>query len=62
MFAEHLAAEREQGITIDVAYRYFSAECRSFIVADTPGRRSTSLGKAKPWPASSDTKPCRAER
>ena len=32
-----LAAEREQGITIDVAYRYFSTARRSFIVADTPG-------------------------
>jgi bifunctional enzyme CysN/CysC len=32
-----LAAEREQGITIDVAYRYFSTEKRKFIVADTPG-------------------------
>src|SRR3954451_2411728 len=32
-----LRAEREQGITIDVAYRYFATERRSFIVADTPG-------------------------
>jgi bifunctional enzyme CysN/CysC len=32
-----LAAEREQGITIDVAYRYFSSESRKYIVADTPG-------------------------
>ena len=32
-----LSAEREQGITIDVAYRFFSTERRSFIVADTPG-------------------------
>src|SRR5207249_3837655 len=32
-----LAAEREQGITIDVAYRYFSTDRRKFIVADTPG-------------------------
>ena len=32
-----LAAEREQGITIDVAYRYFSTDKRKFIVADTPG-------------------------
>ena len=32
-----LQAEREQGITIDVAYRYFSSSKRSFIVADTPG-------------------------
>src|SRR4051795_12328522 len=32
-----LRAEREQGITIDVAYRYFATERRSFIIADTPG-------------------------
>jgi len=32
-----LAAEREQGITIDVAYRFFTTEKRKFIVADTPG-------------------------
>jgi len=32
-----LAAEREQGITIDVAYRFFATEARKFIVADTPG-------------------------
>src|SRR3954471_14731529 len=31
-----LRAEREQGITIDVAYRYFATERRSFIIADTP--------------------------
>ncbi len=34
-----LLAEREQGITIDVAYRYFSTPRRSFIVADTPGHK-----------------------
>ena len=32
-----LRAEREQGITIDVAYRYFATPCRTFILADTPG-------------------------
>ncbi|TXI35945.1 MAG: adenylyl-sulfate kinase, partial [Aquipseudomonas alcaligenes] len=32
-----LAAEREQGITIDVAYRFFNTEKRKFIVADCPG-------------------------
>jgi bifunctional enzyme CysN/CysC len=37
LLVDGLAAEREQGITIDVAYRYFSSERRSFIVADTPG-------------------------
>jgi bifunctional enzyme CysN/CysC len=37
LLLDGLQAEREQGITIDVAYRYFSTERRSFIVADTPG-------------------------
>jgi bifunctional enzyme CysN/CysC len=37
LLLDGLAAEREQGITIDVAYRYFSTEKRKFIVADTPG-------------------------
>jgi len=37
LLLDGLAAEREQGITIDVAYRYFSTEQRKFIVADTPG-------------------------
>ena len=37
LLVDGLAAEREQGITIDVAYRFFSTECRKFIVADTPG-------------------------
>lgn len=37
LFTDGLAAEREQGITIDVAYRYFSTEKRKFIIADTPG-------------------------
>jgi bifunctional enzyme CysN/CysC len=37
LLLDGLAAEREQGITIDVAYRYFSTEQRNFIVADTPG-------------------------
>jgi len=37
LLVDGLAAEREQGITIDVAYRYFSGQRRSFIVADTPG-------------------------
>jgi bifunctional enzyme CysN/CysC len=37
LLVDGLAAEREQGITIDVAYRYFSTDKRSFIVADTPG-------------------------
>ena len=37
LLTDGLRAEREQGITIDVAYRYFSTPARSFIVADTPG-------------------------
>src|SRR5947209_13490575 len=37
LLLDGLAAEREQGITIDVAYRYFSTDRRKFIVADTPG-------------------------
>ena len=37
LLVDGLAAEREQGITIDVAYRYFTTERRKYIVADTPG-------------------------
>ncbi|MDR2215434.1 MAG: sulfate adenylyltransferase subunit CysN, partial [Nevskiaceae bacterium] len=37
LLVDGLAAEREQGITIDVAYRFFSTAARKFIVADTPG-------------------------
>jgi bifunctional enzyme CysN/CysC len=37
LFTDGLRAEREQGITIDVAYRYFSTPRRAFIIADTPG-------------------------
>ena len=37
LLVDGLAAEREQGITIDVAYRFFATETRKFIVADTPG-------------------------
>jgi len=37
LLVDGLAAEREQGITIDVAYRYFNTDRRKFIVADTPG-------------------------
>src|SRR6201990_1280501 len=37
LLVDGLAAEREQGITIDVAYRYFSTEKRTFITADPPG-------------------------
>ena len=37
LLTDGLSAEREQGITIDVAYRYFSTESRKFIIADAPG-------------------------
>jgi len=37
LFTDGLKAEREQGITIDVAYRYFNTDARKFIIADTPG-------------------------
>ena len=37
LLLDGLKAEREQGITIDVAYRYFSTNKRKFIIADTPG-------------------------
>jgi bifunctional enzyme CysN/CysC len=37
LLVDGLSAEREQGITIDVAYRYFKTGKRAFIVADTPG-------------------------
>ena len=37
LFTDGLVAEREQGITIDVAYRYFATPNRKFIIADTPG-------------------------
>ncbi|MGO4533473.1 sulfate adenylyltransferase subunit 1 [Leifsonia sp. 2MCAF36] len=37
LFTDGLRAEREQGITIDVAYRYFATDARSFILADCPG-------------------------
>jgi hypothetical protein len=41
LLVDGLAAEREQGITIDVAYRFFSTEKRKFIVADCPATNST---------------------
>merc|ERR1711965_519881 len=37
LLVDGLQSEREQGITIDVAYRYFSTDKRKFIIADTPG-------------------------
>ena len=46
LLVDGLSAEREQGITIDVAYRYFSTERRSFIVADTPGHEQYTRNMA----------------
>lgn len=46
LLLDGLVAEREQGITIDVAYRYFSTERRSFIVADTPGHEQYTRNMA----------------
>ena len=46
LLLDGLMAEREQGITIDVAYRYFSTEKRSFIVADTPGHEQYTRNMA----------------
>ncbi|GJE58458.1 sulfate adenylyltransferase subunit CysN [Methylobacterium trifolii] len=46
LLVDGLQAEREQGITIDVAYRFFSTETRSFIVADTPGHEQYTRNMA----------------
>jgi len=46
LLVDGLAAEREQGITIDVAYRYFSTPKRAFIVADTPGHEQYTRNMA----------------
>lgn len=46
LLLDGLVAEREQGITIDVAYRYFTTERRSFIVADTPGHEEYTRNMA----------------
>lgn len=51
LLVDGLASEREQGITIDVAYRYFTTEVRKFIIADTPGHeqytRNMATGASK---------------
>ena len=54
LLLDGLSAEREQGITIDVAYRFFSTERRKFIVADTPATSSThaTWSPAPPPPTS----------
>ena len=46
LLVDGLASEREQGITIDVAYRFFSTEKRKFIVADTPGHEQYTRNMA----------------
>jgi sulfate adenylyltransferase subunit 1 len=46
LLVDGLSAEREQGITIDVAYRFFSTDMRSFIVADTPGHEQYTRNMA----------------
>src|SRR5699024_2276337 len=46
LLVDGLASEREQGITIDVAYRYFSTDKRKFIIADTPGHEQCTRNMA----------------
>src|SRR5213594_1579323 len=46
LLTDGLRAEREQGITIDVAYRYFSTPKRKFIIADTPGHEQYTRNMA----------------
>lgn len=46
LLVDGLAAEREQGITIDVAYRYFATDQRKFVVADTPGHEQYTRNMA----------------
>src|ERR1700720_4175378 len=46
LLVDGLEAEREQGITIDVAYRFFATPRRSFIVADTPGHEQYTRNMA----------------
>ena len=46
LLVDGLAAEREQGITIDVAYRFFSTDKRKFIVADSPGHEQYTRNMA----------------
>src|ERR1700722_5762071 len=46
LLTDVLKAEREQGITIDVAYRYFSTDRRKFIIADTPGHEQYTRNMA----------------
>src|ERR1700675_589528 len=46
LLTDGLRAEREQGITIDVAYRYFATSRRKFIIADTPGHEQYTRNMA----------------
>src|SRR5260370_3230052 len=46
LLLDGLEAEREQGITIDVAYRFFSTKKRAFVVADTPGHQQYTRNMA----------------
>ena len=60
LLTDGLRAEREQGITIDVAYRYFSTPHRDFVIADCPGHvqytRNMITGVSAPtWRSSSST-------
>ena len=60
LLTDGLRAEREQGITIDVAYRYFATPARKFIIADTPGHiqytRNMVTGASTAAPAPSPNK------
>ena len=49
LLLDGLKAEREQGITIDVAYRYFSTNGRKFIIADTPGHEQYTRNMITGW-------------
>src|SRR4030066_1581735 len=48
LLTDGLQAEREQGITIDVAYRYFATPRRKFIIADTPGHEQYTPNMGTP--------------
>jgi sulfate adenylyltransferase subunit 1 (EFTu-like GTPase family) len=56
LLTDGLRAEREQGITIDVAYRYFATPRRKFIIADTPGHEQYTRNMATG--ASTNAAPC----
>ena len=73
LLVDGLEAEREQGITIDVAYRFFATDKRKFIVADTPGHEqytrnmatgastadlAVAAGGCPQWPDGANPPPC----